>query len=137
MTLGPIVATVSGSTAAWTASGTWCRALGRPGSQSTVGGTDAGRVLLPNQSGWASAIFGQPALATGLGRGEIIYNVSSLDLEEQVETTRPTVLVARLISNRSGRRSSGQKLAGSAMNRPGDLGDSDHCIPAGATGALC
>jgi hypothetical protein len=23
------------------------------------------------------------------------------------------------------------------LNRPGDLGDSDHCAPAGATGTLC
>lgn len=27
--------------------------------------------------------------------------------------------------------------AGADLNRPGDLGDSDHCTPAGATGTLC
>jgi Tol biopolymer transport system component len=32
--------------------------------------------------------------------------------------------------------SSTNAQANGAMNRPGDLGDSDHCIPAGAAGAL-
>jgi hypothetical protein len=33
-----------------------------------------------------------------------------------------------------------KKLAGmqvTNLNRPGDLGGSDHCTPAGATGVLC